>query len=81
MSSALKLSDQGYQIVGVADYDGDGKADLCWFHSPDQKVVLWLMNKASIKGNGFLINSTSDPINNSNWHAVQTYSNQTRGGS
>src|SRR5262249_51780033 len=74
------VGDQGWQIIRVADFDGDGKADLAWFHSPDPMDVIWLMNGATIL-NSNQINSSTYPIVGASWHAVQTFSNQTRGGS
>ena len=38
------VPDVDYQIVGVADHTGDGKADLLWHHATRGEVWLWPMN-------------------------------------
>ena len=38
------VPDTGYQIQGVADFTGDLKADLVWWHTTRGEVWLWTMN-------------------------------------
>ncbi len=46
VASAVPLA---WQIVGVRDLDGDGKADLVWRHSQTGDVAVWLMDGATVK--------------------------------
>ena len=41
------VPDTRYQIVGVADFTGDGKADLLWHHDTFGEVWVWTMNGAT----------------------------------
>jgi hypothetical protein len=38
------VPDTGYRIAGVADYSGDGRADLLWHHWTRGEVWLWTMD-------------------------------------
>jgi hypothetical protein len=38
------VTDTGWRIRSVGDWDGDGIADLVWHHQADGRVALWLMN-------------------------------------
>ena len=37
-----------WQIVGVGDVDGDGRADLVWRNTQTGDVAVWLMNGATV---------------------------------
>jgi hypothetical protein len=47
-AAVAQVSDLGWQIVGVADVNGDGKADLVWHHTTTGQVTVWLMNGTTI---------------------------------
>jgi subtilisin family serine protease len=38
------LADLNWKLVGAADFDGDGNADLLWRHAGDGRNALWLMD-------------------------------------
>src|SRR5262249_55674355 len=48
-STLLSRLDLGWQISGVGDLDGDGKADLVWRNMRSGEVVEWLMNGVAVK--------------------------------
>ena len=38
-----------WQVVGLGDLDGDGKADLVWRGMQTGDVAVWLMNGVTVK--------------------------------
>ncbi|PYP94126.1 MAG: hypothetical protein DMD38_16350, partial [Gemmatimonadetes bacterium] len=48
------VADQNWQVVGVGDFDGDGKADILWRNSTTGQNYLYLMNGTAIAGEGYL---------------------------
>ena len=48
-----------WQIAGVGDFNGDGKADILWRHTNGQ-VYEWLMNGVAISGQGSPGGATND---------------------
>ena len=48
------VGDVGYQIVGVADHTGDGKADILWHHATRGEVWIWPMNGATVLSQSYV---------------------------
>ncbi len=59
--SINQVPDLNWQIKGVDDIDGDGKADLIWQHKTEGWVAAWLMDGAQVRSTQFLsINRVPD---------------------
>src|SRR5438046_897870 len=50
--SLNSLSDQAWQVKGIGDFDGDGKADILWRNAVTGENYIWLMNGLSIASSG-----------------------------
>ena len=43
------VADLGYQVVGLADHDRDGRADVLWHHATSGEVWVWRMEGTTIR--------------------------------
>src|SRR5205809_561890 len=46
------VGDQAWQVKGIGDFDGDGKADILWRNSSTGENYIWLMNGLSTASQG-----------------------------
>src|SRR5437879_1707087 len=60
------VADQNWQVVGVGDFDGDGKADILWRNSTTGQNYLYLVNGLTIKGTEGYLRTVADP----NWQVA-----------
>src|SRR5688572_911930 len=49
-----QVADQSWQIVGLGDFDGDGKADMLWRNLSTGENYIYLMSGTSIVGEGYV---------------------------
>jgi subtilisin family serine protease len=47
--SINRVADRNWQIKGVDDIDGDGKADLIWQHQTDGWLAAWMMDGSQVR--------------------------------
>jgi hypothetical protein len=59
------VADSLWRIVGVGDFDGDGRSDILWRHDSSGNNYVYLMNGTSIVGEGYL-RTVADP----NWRVA-----------
>lgn len=59
--------DPRWKVVGVGDFNKDGKPDLAWQHAGDGTLAVWIMNGATVSETVNLVpNGVTDPL----WKAV-----------
>jgi N-acetylneuraminic acid mutarotase len=49
-----RFADTDWQIRGVADLNGDGKADLLWHNQATGELYVWFMNGTVVTGGSYL---------------------------
>jgi hypothetical protein len=59
------VADQNWQIAGVGDFNGDGRADLLWRNDGTGENYIYLMGGTTVSAEGYL-RSVADP----NWRVV-----------
>ncbi len=48
-----------WQVISTGDFNGDGKSDIFWRNSADNRTLMWLMNGTSVLDGGYTY--TLDP--------------------
>src|SRR5437762_881494 len=48
------VADQAWQVKGIGDFDGDGKADILWRNSSTGENYIYVMNGMTIASEGYL---------------------------
>jgi hypothetical protein len=65
--SINQVPDLNWQIKGVDDINGDGRADLIWQHKTEGWVAAWLMDGAQVLSTQFL---SIDRVTDTDWQIV-----------
>jgi len=60
----LTVADTNYKMVGVGDFDADGKADVVWWNQSTGDVVLWFTSSEMSSPLGRCVTTVSSL----NWH-------------
>ena len=60
--SIPQVADADWRIRGVADFNGDGFADLIWQHQTQGWLAVWLMSGAQVIGTQYLSVNHLDPV-------------------
>jgi hypothetical protein len=55
------VADTTWQIVGVGDFDGDGKSDILWRNSVSGQNYIYPMNGTTIKASEGFVRTVADP--------------------
>ena len=48
-----RFADTDWQLRGLADFNGDGQADLLWHHRTTGDIYVWLMNGTTAVGGAY----------------------------
>ena len=46
------VAEQNWNVVGVADYNNDGKPDVLWRHAATGQNYVWYMDEVTVLGGG-----------------------------
>jgi probable HAF family extracellular repeat protein len=60
LAAPASFASTDWQTVGVGDFNGDGKADLAWQHTPDHQVQLQFFDGNTPTSSGPIANSPFD---------------------
>jgi hypothetical protein len=47
-ATSIAQVDPRWEVAGVGDFNGDGKADIAWQHRDDGKLAVWEMNGTTV---------------------------------
>ena len=61
------VSDTNWKIVGISDFNSDGKPDILWQHQTTGALSVWLMNGTSLAS---LATVTPGVVSDTNWKIV-----------
>jgi hypothetical protein len=51
-----------FRIVGLADFNGDGNADILWHHADTHETQMWFMNQERLVRRGTVLGEDGDPV-------------------
>jgi hypothetical protein len=57
-----RVTDLGWQIRGLADFNADGKLDVLWHHQTTGDLYVWLMDGTSVSSGAYLTPSRGTDI-------------------
>jgi hypothetical protein len=62
--------DSSWAMVGVGDFNDDGKADMLWRNTSGQ-IAEWQMNGSAVAASGFVTSQGTVVAPDASWHIVQ----------